>query len=155
MAGNRGGMKRPHSHLSTPSLEKQQTKKHRNTQVQIGSYKEAVADIKMAIIHRRHPDVKLDQTQVHMIHTKLSIAVDTKLQGETPPQFLYSKFAMGVFWITCANELSKAWLTRTVSGLGELWEGAELTVVDSKDLPKIPTVLGYLLVVRSLRRGRR
>jgi len=30
---------------------------------------------------------------------------------------------------------------RTISGLGELWEGAELTVVDSKDLPKRPRVL--------------
>ena len=30
---------------------------------------------------------------------------------------------------------------RTVSGLGELWEGAELTVVDSKDLPKRPWVI--------------
>jgi hypothetical protein len=28
-----------------------------------------------------------------------------------------------------------------ISRLGDLWEGAELTVVDSKDLPKIPRVL--------------
>ena len=43
--------------------------------------------------------------------------------------------------ITCANEPSKAWLTRTVSGLGELLEGAEVAVGDSKDLPKRPRVL--------------
>jgi hypothetical protein len=30
---------------------------------------------------------------------------------------------------------------QTISGLGEHWEGAELTVVDSKDLPKRPRVL--------------
>jgi hypothetical protein len=30
---------------------------------------------------------------------------------------------------------------RTISGLGELWERAELTVLDSKDLPKRPRVL--------------
>ena len=30
---------------------------------------------------------------------------------------------------------------QTVSELGELWEGAELTIVDSKDLPKRPRVL--------------
>jgi hypothetical protein len=46
-----------------------------------------------------------------------------------------------VFWIPCANEPSKTWLIRTVSGLGELWEGAELTVVDSEDLLKRPRVL--------------
>jgi hypothetical protein len=28
-----------------------------------------------------------------------------------------------------------------ISGLGELWEGAELTVVNSKDLPKRPRLL--------------
>jgi len=33
---------------------------------------------------------------------------------------------------------------RTISRLGELWEGAELTVVDSKDLPKRPRVLVHI-----------
>jgi len=122
-------------------LEKRASKKPRNAQVQTRTYKEAVVGIKMAIIHRHHPDVKLDQTQVDMVQAKLFIAVDANPQGETPPQFLYSKFAMGIFWITCANELSKAWLIRTVSGLGKLWEGAELTVVDSKDLLKRPRVI--------------
>ena len=109
--------------------------------MQTRSYKEAVVGVKMAIIHRRHPDVKLDQTQVDMIQATLLIAVDANPQGKTPPQFLYSKFALGVLWITCANESSKAWLTQTVSGLGELWKGAELPVVDSKDLPKRPRVI--------------
>jgi hypothetical protein len=54
---------------------------------------------------------------------------------------LYSKFTHGVFWITCANEPSKVWLLWTISGLGELWEGTELTVVESKFLPKRPRVL--------------
>jgi len=63
--------------------------------VQTGSYKEAVAGIKMTIIHRRHPDVKLDQTQVDMIQVKRLTAVDANPLGETQPQFLYSKFAQG------------------------------------------------------------
>jgi hypothetical protein len=71
-------------------------------------------------------------------------AVDETPLGETPPQFLYSKFAQGIFWITCANEPSKAWLMRTISGFGELREGTELTVVDSKDLPKRPRVLVHI-----------
>jgi hypothetical protein len=109
--------------------------------VQTGSYKEAVAGIKMAVIHRRHSDVKLDQTQVDMIQVKLLNAVDANPLGETPTQFLYSKFVQGIFWITCANEPSNFWLIRTISGLVELREGAELTVLDSKDLPKRPSVV--------------
>jgi hypothetical protein len=139
-----GGVKRPHSDSSTPSSETQQPKKPTSTQLQTGSYKEAVAGIKMVVTHRRHPDATLDQTQVDLIQVKLLSAVDANPLGDAPPQFLYSEFAQGVFWITCANELSKVWLMRTISGLGELWEGAELTVVDSKDLPKTPRVLVHI-----------
>jgi hypothetical protein len=136
-----GGVKRPHSDSSTPSSETQQPKNPRSTQLQTGSYKEAVAGITMAVTHRRHPEVTLDQTQGDLIQVKLLSAVDENPSGEAPPQFLHSKFAQGVFWITCANEHPKIWLIRTISGLGELWEGAELTVVDSKDPPKRPRVL--------------
>jgi hypothetical protein len=134
-------VKRPHSDSSTPSQEKQVPEKPRNTQVQTGTFKEDVLGIRIAIIHKRHPDVKLEQAQVNIIQTRLLYAVDRTPSGETPPQFLYSKFAQGIFWITCANESSKVWLMWTISELGDLWEGAELTVVDSKDLLKTPRVL--------------
>ena len=35
--------------------------------MQTGIFKEAVTLIKMAIIHRHHPDIKLDQTQIDII----------------------------------------------------------------------------------------
>jgi hypothetical protein len=92
-AGGSGGVKRPHSDSSTPSLEKQQPKKPRNTQVQTGTYKEAVTKIKMSIIHRHHPDANLDETQTDIIQAKLLTAVDENPSGEIPPQFLHSKFA--------------------------------------------------------------
>jgi hypothetical protein len=103
--------------------------------------KEAVPGIKMVITHRQHPVVKLDQTQGDIIQEKLIVVVDAHPLEETPLRFHHSKFARGVFWITCANEFSQTWLVRTVSELGELWEGVELTVIDSKDLPKRPRVL--------------
>ena len=98
----------------------------------------------MVIIHRHHPEVKLDNCRHEIIQAKLLSVVDENPLEEMPPQFLYSKFAQGVFWITCANEPSKVWLMQTVSGLGELWEGTELTVVDSKDLPRRPRVLVHI-----------
>jgi hypothetical protein len=136
VVGSSGGVKRPHSDSSTSHIEKQQQKRPRNTQVQTGMYKEAVAGIKMSIIYGRHPDVKLDQTQVDLIQAKPLTAVDVNPSGETPPQLLQSTYAQGIFMITCANEFSKAWIMRAFGDLGEPWEGAKLTVVDSKDLPK-------------------
>jgi hypothetical protein len=80
--GSSGGAKKTHSDLSTSYSEKQQPKRPRNTQVQTGSYKEAVSGIKMAVIHRRHPDVKLDQTQADLIRVKFLSAVDAIPSGE-------------------------------------------------------------------------
>jgi regulation of enolase protein 1 (concanavalin A-like superfamily) len=93
VVGGSGVVNRPYSDWSTPSLEKEQPKKPRNTQVQTESYKEAVAGIKMAVIHKRYPDVKLDQAQADLIQVKLLSAVDVNPSGEAPLQFLYSKFA--------------------------------------------------------------
>jgi hypothetical protein len=39
-------------------------------QAQTGSYMEAVVGIKMAVIHKCHPEVKLDQAQVDLIQGK-------------------------------------------------------------------------------------
>jgi len=115
--GSSGGMKRPHSDSSTPSIDKQQPKNPRNTQVQTGTYREAVNGFKMAIIHKNHLDVKLDQTQSNIIQTKLLTAADVIPLEEIPLQFLHSKFAQGVFWITCANATTRDRLMRTISGL--------------------------------------
>jgi hypothetical protein len=67
--------------------------------------------------------------------------VDVNPAMEASPQFLYSKFTQGIFWVICANEPFKVWVMRAISGLGELWEGEEHTVVNSKDLPERPRVL--------------
>jgi hypothetical protein len=90
----------------------------------------------MSIIHRRHPEVKLIQTQVNMIQAKRLTAVDANPSGEIPPKCFQFTFAQGVIWINCANELSKAWLMRAIGDPGELWEGAEVPVVSSKDPPE-------------------
>ena len=76
-------------------IGKRATQKPRNTQVQTGSYKEAVAGNKMAVIHRRHPDGKLDQIQIDMIQVISLTAVDANPLGETPPQFLHSNIYTG------------------------------------------------------------
>jgi hypothetical protein len=109
--------------------------------MQAKKYKETATGVKMAIIHRRHSEMILDQTQADIIEEKLTDAVDVNPEGEAPPQFLYSIFGHGILTTTCANESTKVWLMRKVEGLGELWEGMELKVVDFKDLPKRPRVL--------------
>jgi len=71
--------------------------------VHTGIYKEVVVGIKMAIVHKLHPDVHLDQAQNDIIQEKLLNAVDANPLEEAPTKFLCSRFAQGVFWITCEN----------------------------------------------------
>jgi hypothetical protein len=56
--------------------------------VQTGTFKEAVTGIKIVIIPRRHPEVKLEQTQVDKTQIKLLNAVDGTPLVDTRPQFL-------------------------------------------------------------------
>jgi hypothetical protein len=140
-AGSSGGVKRPHSDSSTPSAEQQQPKKSRSTSMQTTTYKESATGIKMAIIHRHHPEMTLDQNQADLIQEKLTDAVDVNPEGEAPPQCLYSRFAQDILTTACATEFTKAWLMRAVERLGELWEGMELKVVNFRELPKRPRVL--------------
>jgi hypothetical protein len=139
MAGSSGGVKSPHS--DTPSAEKQQTKKSKSTQVRTMTHKEAATGIKMAIIHKRHPDMTLYQSQADIIQDKVSDLVEVHPVDEAPPQFLHSRYAQGIVTTTCANESTKIWLMQTVESLGELWEGMELKVVEFRDLPKSTRVL--------------
>jgi hypothetical protein len=80
-----------------------------------------VVVIKMAVNDKRHPEVKLDQTQADVIQAKLEAPVHVHPMEKTPLQFLNSKFMQGVLWIA--------------------WEGAELIAIDSKDLPKRPRAI--------------
>jgi hypothetical protein len=105
---------------------------------------------KLLLVSRWRPLIDAIQ-MLHWIRPKLTCFRKNSywlwirtLQERRLHSFLYSKFAQGVFWITCANEHSKTWLIRKISGLVELWEGAELAVVDSKDLPKRPRVLVHI-----------
>jgi hypothetical protein len=136
VASSSGGVKRPHSDSSTSSAEQQQPKKSRSTLMRPSTYREAATGIKMAIIHRCHPDMTLDHNQADTIQEKVSDLVEVHPVGEAPPRFLHSRFAQGILTTTCANENTKAWLMRTVESLGELWEGMELKVVNFRDLPK-------------------
>jgi hypothetical protein len=52
--------------------------------MQTGTYKEAITGIKMVIIHRCHPEVKLDQAQADVIQEKLLNAVDADPAEEIP-----------------------------------------------------------------------
>lgn len=143
--GKESGFKRTRSDSSTPTSQKSAPKRARKPPGQTASYSGALKGISLAVIQRRHPDVTLDQAQSDLIQEKLLEAVDKTPSGSTnPPQFDGTWFSAGVLRINCTNEHTKKWLSATVASLGNIWEGADLTVVESKDLPKRPKVIVWI-----------
>jgi hypothetical protein len=82
----------------------------------------------------------LDQAQVDLIQGKILAAV-VNLLGETPLQFLYSKFEQCIFWINCANESPNVYLMQTISRLGEL-----TVLVHIPDTAEVTTLKSHLRI---------
>ncbi|KAJ8930180.1 hypothetical protein NQ314_017044 [Rhamnusium bicolor] len=139
-----GDNKRPHSDSSTPPVAKQAPKRHRSTNVQTVSYRDAVTTLKMAVIQQGHPDVTLNQEQGDLIQARVIAAIDAIPEGERSPQFHHSKFEGGILWMTCANLETRNWLLDVIQKQDQLWEGAALTVVEASKLPKRPKVLVWI-----------
>ncbi|VEN35377.1 unnamed protein product [Callosobruchus maculatus] len=135
----RVGDKRPRDDSKTPP---QTSKKPRQDKGPSLTYSE-VASNRMAVVHRLHPDIILEKGQADLISERLLKVLDED-SSTSPIQFINSTYSGGALWITCANEATGVWLRGTVASMGSLWEGADLTVVESKDLPKRPRVLVFV-----------
>uniref|UniRef100_A0A6P7FCL4 Uncharacterized protein LOC114328927 n=1 Tax=Diabrotica virgifera virgifera TaxID=50390 RepID=A0A6P7FCL4_DIAVI len=119
-------------------------KEVRGSKTQTGTYGEVTDKLRMAVVDRRHPEVKLNQEQAELVRTKLEEAVDKAPGGsQNPLQFLRTTFSAGILWIHCANEPTKSWLEGTVRELRDLWESADLKLIESKDLRR-PIVLVHV-----------
>ncbi|KAJ8932480.1 hypothetical protein NQ318_001655 [Aromia moschata] len=111
------GRKRPRDD-SKPPPPPQASKKSRSVKP-TGPYSEAVSGFRMAVIDRRHPDTSLDQGQADLIQNQIVNILDNTPSGNL------------------ANDDGRS------SG-ESLGRRADVTVVESKDLPKRPRVLVFV-----------
>lgn len=101
--------------------------------------------LRMAVIDVRHPEITLNQDQADLIQERLITAMDDTPGGSADsPQFTKTTFSGGVLWITCFNETTKTWLKRAIASMTDLWKGADLITVESKNLPKGVKVLARI-----------
>ncbi len=153
------GAKRPRSESTTPKgrdTKKLRPEGHKKSQAptepkqprrhegKTGSYSSVAEGFKMAVVHKQHPDITLDQGQADLVQEKLLEAVDNVQSADTAPQFVGAKFVCGILMVTCANEATKNWLINTVENWKPLWEGAELVVTSHADLPRRPKFTVYV-----------
>lgn len=130
-----GGTKRNRSEGSTPDNISKPPKKKSGMARPSTSYAEALTDIRVAIVPQGFPENVLSEEQAGLIKTALLQALDSLTEGEPPPRFSGVNLKGGFLLASCADQATKDWLVRVVTG-SEPWPGAKLSIVDAKDVPK-------------------
>ncbi|VEN40509.1 unnamed protein product [Callosobruchus maculatus] len=97
------------------------------------------ASNRMVVIHEQHPIITLDKDQADIILEKLGDILHKDSTSACPLQFLSVTFRVGAILMSCANEATVVWLRKAVASLKE-----DLTIVESKDLSKMPRVSVFI-----------
>ena len=139
-------VKRPRSDGSNPSPREHQRKKvHRQNvskaeapQGTATAWREAMmSHLKVAVISTTNILGKLGKDQYEKVYDLITDLIMEELaKGNPPPTFKHFSYAGEIFRITCENDVSLRWLRSIVEKLTP-WEGAKLTIVAEKDLPKL------------------
>lgn len=138
--------KRPRSEGSTPEVNP--TKKVKRQAVPMTgrkiAYSQAAKGIKMGITARNYPEELLTTEQMAAVQEAIMDKVrEQGKKGSTKPHFYQAQQRPGWLAITCADEPTAEWL----GGLGAAlkpWEGADLRILEDKDMPHSEILIGYL-----------
>ncbi|XP_073827708.1 uncharacterized protein [Musca autumnalis] len=93
-------------------------------------------ELRAAVIDKSDPDWVIREDRWLLIETRLRDIVFAG-EGEPPKHTQFGSAApyRGVRVICCENRESLDFLTSTIEGLGELWEGCQLAVVGVNEVP--------------------
>ncbi|XP_046684363.1 uncharacterized protein LOC124370116 [Homalodisca vitripennis] len=144
--------KRPHSDGSTP--EAHQRKKTRNEgnqgehkeqsgQPQKPSYKQAVAGIRVGVLHSNFPETLLTTEQMEKIQSFILEAIVEEQEGPYSPRFYGINRRQGVLIFTCENTETAEWLKGKQDSL-KPWEEASLRIVPEEEIPRARIATVYL-----------
>lgn len=144
--------KRPYSAGSTPEVNPSKRAKRRptapsGTAGQRVDYSAAVSGIKMGIISQNYPDELLTTEQMSAVQDAILKEVRGLLHaqdaGSIQPKFQQAQHRPGWLALTCCDRQTADWLKNLGSKLSPC-KGAQLRVVEDKDMPHPEILVGYL-----------
>ncbi|CAH1987151.1 unnamed protein product [Acanthoscelides obtectus] len=97
--------------------------------------------LRVAIINNNHPLGHIPEDKEPHIKTLLQIELDklilsSKHNSDAVPAFKSWKYSEKVINITCLDDHTRIWLTKTVANI-KPWNNASLSIVSSDNLPKL------------------
>ncbi|XP_046670756.1 uncharacterized protein LOC124360847 [Homalodisca vitripennis] len=144
--------KRPHSDGSTPEAhQRKKTKnegnqgerKEQSGQPQKPSYKQAVAGIRVGVLHSNFPETLLTTEQMEKIQSFILEAIVEEQEGPYSPRFYGINRRQGVLIFTCENTETAEWLKGKQDSL-KPWEEASLRIVPEEEIPRARIATVYL-----------
>lgn len=106
------------------------------------SYKEVVSGVKLGILPKGYPNMELTTPQLNATQEAIITKVAGQRKEALKPKFGHCAFKSGYLVIICKNQETADWLRSIVPTL-KPWTGAELTVVDEKDIPRPEILIGF------------
>ncbi|XP_028148291.1 uncharacterized protein LOC114341680 [Diabrotica virgifera virgifera] len=103
--------------------------------------KKLEARMSAMIIHKQHPSTQLNRVQADFVIRKLEQALDdSPIGSQTPLQFNTATIKEGAVLVKYANEYTRKWIVDVVEAICNMY-GADLSVVELQDLPKLAKVI--------------
>lgn len=105
------------------------------------SYANAVKTVRVAVLPKEYPEVKLSSTDLTTLEE--AIIDEVALGWKVSLRFEGIHFRPGMLLIDCANEETSRWLMESTSRLSE-WKGVPLMARKGEDIPKPHVITTYL-----------
>lgn len=106
-------------------------------------YSKTASRIEMVVVDQNYPECLLSTEQLEAIQEAILEEI-MKIQGGThKPQFHYVRKRSGWLALMCVNKYTANWLEGLSAKL-KPWEGAELKIIEGKDMPRSGILIGYL-----------
>ncbi|XP_023312080.1 uncharacterized protein LOC111692351 [Anoplophora glabripennis] len=137
------GKKRGRSDGSEPISDRPVSKRPKATGQRGKTYGEALSGIQAVVVPHGYPEVRMDEDQMGLVQSALLGAIDGIAGEGTRPRFLECRRRGGTLAITAFNEESLQWLKTTTASLVP-WEGARLSAVEPRDLPKFTKFIVWI-----------
>lgn len=141
--GNQQPLTKNSAQQRIDALRSENSGKPKGTEDKINpSYKEVVSGVKLGILPKGYPNSELTTEQLMATQKSIIAKVAGQRKEALKPKFGHCAFKSGYLVIVCKNQETADWLSNIIPTL-KPWDGAELTVVDAKDIPRPEILIGF------------
>uniref|UniRef100_A0A1B6K1V5 DUF4780 domain-containing protein n=2 Tax=Homalodisca liturata TaxID=320908 RepID=A0A1B6K1V5_9HEMI len=137
------GTPEAHQRKKTKNEGNQGERKEQSGQPQKPSYKQAVAGIRVGVLHSNFPETLLTTEQMEKIQSFILEAIVEEQEGPYSPRFYGINRRQGVLILTCENTETAEWLKGKQDSL-KPWEEASLRIVPEEEIPRARIATVYL-----------